>query len=156
MQEINKVFKDFKYLACTFFRFKDAKCRDSEIPGLPWLNSAGSSSQRFLLRSPVQIFFVNFAERLHTLLGCSFGSLQVQRTPDSKQLLLWSGVEGIFLIFAMRNVVNESLHHLLIIIGAMTPPLVVFFVLGFSFTTNENIYMSTYDADGRLLVQADL
>ena len=54
----------------------------------------------------------------------------------------------------MKNVVNESLHHLLIIIGVMTPPLVVFFVLGFSITTNENIYMSTYDADGRLLVQA--
>ena len=56
----------------------------------------------------------------------------------------------------MKNVVNESLHRLLIVLGVMTPPLVVFFVLGVSITTNENIYLSTYDADGRLLVQADL
>ena len=65
-----------------------------------------------------------------------------------------SGVEGIFLIFAMKNVVNKSLHHLLIIIGVMIPPLVVFFVLGFSFTTNEKIYMTTYDADGKLMMNA--
>ena len=80
----------------------------------------------------------------------------MQRAPESKQPLLRSGVEGLFLIFAMKNVVNESLHRLLIVLGVMTPPLVVFFVLGVSITTNENIYLSTYDADGRLLVQADL
>ena len=60
-----------------YHRFKSAQCKDSEMPGLPWLSSAGSSSQRFLSRSPVQISFVNFAERSHTLPGCSFGSLQV-------------------------------------------------------------------------------
>ena len=63
-----------------------------------------------------------------------------------------SGVEGIFLIFAMKNVANEWLHHLHIIIGVLTPPLVVFFVLGFSFTTDEKIYVTTYDADGKLMM----
>ena len=62
-------------------------------------------------------------------------------------MISWPGVEGIFLIFAMKNVVNKSLHHLLIIVGVITPRLIVFFILGFSFTTNENIYVTTYDAD---------
>ena len=69
-------------------------------------------------------------------------------------MISWSGVEGIFLIFAMKNVVNKSLHHLFIIIGVMIPPLVVFFVLGISFTTNEKIYMTTYDAGGKLMMNA--
>ena len=32
--------------------------------------------------------------------------------------------------------------------------LVVFFVLGFSFTTNEKIYITTYDANGKLMMNA--
>ena len=67
-------------------------------------------------------------------------------------MISWSGVEGIFLIFAMKNVANEWLHHLLIIIGVLTPPLVVFFVLGFSFTTDAKIYVTTYDAEGKLMM----
>ena len=67
-------------------------------------------------------------------------------------MISWPGVEGIFLIFAMKNVVNKSLHHLLIIVGVITPLLIVFFILGFSFTTNENIYVTTYDADGKLMI----
>ena len=69
-------------------------------------------------------------------------------------MISWPGVEGIFLIFAMKNVVNKSLHHLLIIVGVITPLLIVFFILGFSFTTNENIYVTTYDADGKLMMNA--
>ena len=67
-------------------------------------------------------------------------------------MISWPGVEGIFLIFAMKNVLNKSLHHLLIIVGVITPLLIVFFILGFSFTTNENIYVTTYDADGKLMI----
>ena len=67
-------------------------------------------------------------------------------------MISWPGVEGIFLIFAMKNAVNKSLHHLLIIVGVITPLLIVFFILGFSFTTNENIYVTTYDADGKLMI----
>ena len=54
----------------------------------------------------------------------------------------------------MKNVVNKSLHHLLILVGVITPLLIVFFILGFSFTTNENIYVTTYDADGKLMMNA--
>ena len=63
-------------------------------------------------------------------------------------------MEGIFLILAMKNMTNESLHFLLITIGLIIPILVVFFVLGFSLTSEENIYLTNYDRDGKLLLHA--
>ena len=61
-------------------------------------------------------------------------------------------MEGIFLILAMKNMTNDSVHYLLIIIGLIVPILIVFFVLGFSLTSEENIYLTNYDTDGRLLL----
>ena len=54
----------------------------------------------------------------------------------------------------MKNMTNDSVHNLLIIIGLIVPILIVFFVLGFSLTSEENIYLTNYDTDGRLLLHA--
>ena len=63
-------------------------------------------------------------------------------------------MEGIFLILAMKNMTNGSVHKVLIIIGLIVPITIVFFVLGFSLTSDENIYLTNYDTDGRLLLHA--
>ena len=65
-----------------------------------------------------------------------------------------TGVEGIFLILAMKNMTNDSVHNLLIIIGLIVPITIVSFVLGSSLTSEENIYLTNYDANGRLLLHA--
>ena len=63
-------------------------------------------------------------------------------------------MEGIFLILAMRNVIHETLHCLLLSVGLLIPLLMVFFGLGFSLTSAENIYLTNYDADGKLLLHS--
>ena len=63
-------------------------------------------------------------------------------------------MEGVFLILAMKNVTNDSVHYLLITIGLIIPVTIVFFVLGFSLTSEERIYLTNYDADGKLLLHA--
>ena len=49
---------------------------------------------------------------------------------------------------------NDSVHNLLIIIGLIVPITIVSFVLGSSLTGEENIYLTNYDANGRLLLHA--
>ena len=54
----------------------------------------------------------------------------------------------------MKNMTNDSAHFLLITIGLIVPFLIVFFVLGFSLTSEENLYLTNYDTDGRLLIHS--
>ena len=54
----------------------------------------------------------------------------------------------------MKNMTNESVHYLLITTGLIVPTLIVFFVLGFSLTSEESIYLTNYDRDGKLLLHA--
>ena len=57
---------------------------------------------------------------------------------------LWnSGVEGIFLVFAMNNITSISIHYLLIAAGTLLPIVMVVCILGFSISSNEEVSLHT-------------
>ena len=111
------------------------------IHGYCSLSSAGSFSPTFLANSQIQRFCASFVVPSHIFCGCYFGFQQVKHLALILAYSWKPGVEGIFLVFAMKNVTSISLHYLLLSAGTLLPIVSVVCIFAISISNNKEVCM---------------